>query len=189
MKGDENMRKFAICHYSNLMVDSIGVALTSEQTFLVTPEFEEHKAFKLGLELGMIELIEVTDWVQIKGAVGVTDEIIEEIKALLEVPEIEDEPEPVPDAEIDDSIEESQDAEITEVVEEAVVEAESEAVEHVEEPSLAFTEDAQSWQAAVALVKEETDVEKLTFALRNDERKSVKRACVARLKELREEKE
>lgn len=97
MKGDENMRKFAICHYSNFMVDSIGVALTSEQTFLVTPEFEEHKAFKSGLELGMIEFIDVTSWVQIKGAVGVTGEILEEIKALFEVPEIEAEPEPVPD--------------------------------------------------------------------------------------------
>ena len=182
--------KFAICN-CNFENSRFEYNIRDGETLLVTPEFEDSPEFKDGLRIGNFELIEIITIGELKKVIGVTDKIIREFEKRLK--EVVEEPEEVPPPEEpapkedvpDESVDEPVD-EVTDVVEEPKEDNED---DKPEEPVLAFTEDTKSWQAAVSLAKKETDVDKLAYAIRKDERVSVKKACVARLSELRKDKE
>lgn len=193
--------KIARNHYGRFEHPNLGLSLFRDDTFVVTPEIEESKAFKTGIERKKFEILDITDIRDVQNAHGSTDEMVEAVRDLLtaepEEPEPESEPEVTEDAPVDEEAtpEPPVDAEVDEIVEDVLstssdVGLDGDAVitppepPEEEEPTIAFTEVADSWQAAIMLVKEETDIEKLKFALREDERKSVKKAIVARLKEL-----
>lgn len=185
--------KIARNHYGRFEHPILGLSLSRDDTFVVTPEIEESKAFKTGLERKKFEILDITNITDVQNAHGATDEMVEAVRESLTAEPEEPEPEAVPEVTEDAPVDEEA---TPEPPAEAVVDSTSSDVgtdgdavitppaPPEEEPPIAFTEEANSWQAAVMLVKEETDTEKLRFALREDERKSVKRAIVARLKEL-----
>lgn len=211
--------KIARNHYGSFEHVGLGLRFNKDDTFVVTPEFEQSKAFKTGLERKKFEILEITDIRDVQNAHGSTDEMVEAVRDILtaepEEPEPESEPkvtEDAPDIPMctndpgcgkpqDECIctpEQPADAETDKIVEDALDSTSSDigtdgdavitppAPPEEEEPTIAFTEIAGNVDNALKAIAKETDIEKLKFALREDERKSVKTAIVARLKELQE---
>jgi len=168
--------KIAKNEYASFENSEFDHVLRPDDLFVVSPEFEKNPAFKEGMRVGSFKIVEIDSVGQLNKVIGITDEMIEDFWESQELDEIQEIVEP-PEVPIPESIPEPAPEPEPEVPE----------VPEKEEEALAFTEETDSWQAAVALVKKETDVEKLVFALRKDERKSVKKACVARLAELKDE--
>ena len=194
--------KIVKSNYTSFEDSEEGLFLRMDDLFVLSPSFEENPRFIDGLRIGSFEIVEIEKLGELKKVIGITDALIDEFVAGIE-DEDEDEvpeeviPEEIPEPELASPDEEE---ETVPDEEEPPVEPENETPEvpdedageeeeEIEEPVIAFTEESKGWQEAVALVKDETDVGKLTFALRKDERKSVKNAIKARLSELAEKKE
>jgi len=183
--------KFAICNYAGFSHSTFSHKLRRDDVFVVDEAMEDNAAFQEGLRLKNFEFVEIHGISELRNVIGITDKIIADFESALEEADAEREPEPEPEPvideqpEVEEEIEEEPPAEDEDIAEEST-EKEEKPEEEPEEPSVAFTEIANSWQAAIKLVDKETDIEKLKFALRNDERKSVKKAIVARLKELQD---
>jgi len=202
MIGDDNM-KIAKCNFERFEDSGEDLKLKMDDVFVVSESFEENPRFIDGLRIGAFEIVNIEKIGELKKVIGVTDEMIDEFMDAIE-DEDDDEDDELTVA-VDEAIEKAEaeavpdetpepevelpPAEEDEPEDEVIDTDEEDEDEVPDEPALAFTEEANGWQEAVALVKEETDVEKLTFALRKDERKSVQKACIARLAELADEKE
>ena len=190
--------KIVKSNYTSFEDSEEGLFLRIDDLFVLSPSFEENPRFIDGLRIGSFEIVEIEKLGELKKVIGITDALIDEFVAGIEDEDEVPEPEAIPEeddipeeviAEIEAVPEEEEALEVEEFEEDLKIWNETGDEEEVEEPVIAFTEESKGWQEAVALVKDETDVGKLTFALRKDERKSVKNAIKARLSELAEKKE
>lgn len=86
--------KIARNHYGSFEHVGLELRLDRDDTFVVTPEIEESKAFKLGIERKKFEFLEITDIADVQNAHGATDEMVEAVRDLLTAEPEEPGPEP-----------------------------------------------------------------------------------------------
>ena len=166
------MVKFAKSGYGMFDNSKMKLKLSQGDIFVVTPEIEQSKEFQDGLRTGNFKFIVPTSLPRVRGAVGVTDEIVSDFKKALEarkpsVPQPEEKTPEVPEPK-------------PETPEEPAPAVE----EKAKEPAISFTEVAGKVKDAVAAIKECNDIAALKLAQKLDERKTVQSALETRIKEL-----
>lgn len=193
--------KVARNHYGRFEHDQLKLYLNRDETFIVTPEIEKSKAFQTGVERGKFVVLKVDDLSVVEFAHGATDEMIEEARAFLgqEPEEPEPEPTPAPEEKVEEQPKEEEKVEETPPAEEKTEEKVEDKVadeapkeeekkpEGKPEYQPPFTEIAGNVDDALKAIAKETDVEKLQYALKEDERKGVQKALIARIKAIAEE--
>lgn len=159
------MPKFAVCMYARFENGNLDLRLRGGDVFVVTPKIEASSAFIEGLRTLNFTFFTPARREQINNAVGSTPEIVEEM--------FPQEKEEIPVA-VEPIITIPEPS--TDVVDVTPVEEKKEEI-------LVFTK-MFNVVKAVEAIKKETDIEKLQEAMRLDERKTVKRAIIERIKEL-----
>ena len=181
--------KVAINHYGRFELPKLELYLNKLDSFIVTPKIEDTRQFKTGVQRGKFEIIEVTDLTVVQRAVNVTPQIIENFRdALTAEPEPEPEVPPAveqPPADEGEKTEEAPKEEEQPKEEDKGDEGAGEDSDEGEDDQIdiPFTELAKNKAEALKMIEEETDIEKLNGALKDD-RKYVKEAVTKRLKAL-----